>query len=105
LKSLCGYDDGGFARSSAPVRTPASLAALAVSLKLSKSRGSSQEMKKEQVDRWMKPLAPSLQRGARTSRIRQRVLGENDLRMAGAKQDDESDPLWVSPCNESKHVW
>jgi hypothetical protein len=102
LKSLCGYDDNAFSRSSAPVKTPASLAALAVSLKLNTA---THEMSREQVDRWMKPLAPSLQRGRRTGRMRQRILGEEDLAKAGAKQQDTPDALWTSPCNESKHVW
>jgi hypothetical protein len=84
------------------VKTPASLAALAVSLKLNTA---THEMSREQVDRWMKPLAPSLQRGKRTGRMRQRILGEDDLAEAGAKQQDTPDALWTSPCNESKHVW
>jgi hypothetical protein len=102
LKSLCGYDDNAFSRSTAPVKTPAALAALAVALKLNKS---SHEMSVEQVDRWMKPLAPSLQRGTRTGRMRQKILGEEDLAKAGAKQQDSADALWTTPCNESKHVW
>ena len=102
LKSLCGYDDNAFSRSSTPVKTPASLAALALSLKLNPS---AHVMTGEQVDRWIKPLAPSLQRGTRTGRMRQKVLGEGDLAKAGAKQKDDPDDLWMSPCNESKHIW
>lgn len=102
LKSLCGYDDNAFSRSTGPVKPPASLAALAVSLKLNPS---AHEMNGEQVDRWMKPLAPSLQRGTRIGRMRQKILGEEDLAKAGAKRNDQNDSLWTSPCNESKHLW
>ena len=100
LSSLGGLSESNFARSSRSEKTPSSLAAMAASLK--KGRGS---MAEDEIDRWMKPLAPSLQRRKNTDRLRQRLLFEKDLERVGGKEPDESDPLWVSPCNESKHAW
>lgn len=105
LKAISGFDETGLSRSSAPVKPPSSLAALAVSLKVNTTNGANLEMSGSQVNRWIKPLAPSLQRSSKASRVRQRLFGENDLEKVGAKQDDAFDSVWISPCNESKHVW
>lgn len=101
LKSICGYDDSGFSRSTAPVKSASALAALAVSCRVNTGGG----MQDDQIHRWMKPLAPSLRRGSSLSRPRQKILSKADLTSAGEVIDDQSDPLWVSSCNESKHVW
>jgi len=105
LKSLCGFDETGLSRSSAPVKAPASLASLAVTMKKNKVEGAQLVMSDDQIGRWMKPLAPSLQRGARVVRPRQKIFGTAVLSSAGDKTEDKPDELWVSPCNESKHVW
>lgn len=105
LKTMCGFDDTGFSRASNLVKAPAALAALAVTMKQKKSKGADLGMNEEELSRWMKPLAPSLQRGARIIRSRQRIFGTGDLARAGDKSEDKTDGLWVSPCNESKHVW
>lgn len=105
LKSMCGFDDTGFSRSSDLPKAPAAMAALAVTMKQNKSRGSNLEMNDDEIGRWMKPLAPSLQRGARIIRSRQSIFGRDNLASVGDKNEDKSDELWVSPCNESKHVW
>lgn len=102
LKMLGGFDGGGFGRTSGAVKATSSLAALAVTLK--QTRGT-QEMTEAQLDRWIKPLAPSLQRGARTRRSRLRILGEEDLSTVAGKENVEKDSMWLIPCNESKHVW
>lgn len=100
LKSLSGYDNtGSFNRSTSAAKAPASLAALAVSLR----QGG--PMPEAQADRFMKSLAPSLQRGARVRRTRLSLFTEDDLASAGEKIQNPSDPVWVTPCNESKHVW
>lgn len=104
LKSLSGYDESSFARSSNPVKAPASLAALALTLKLNKQRGNL-EMSGEEIARWMKPLAPSLQRGARAVRTRQTIFGKAQLDSIGEKIDNQADPSWISACKEAKHVW
>ena len=104
LKALCGYDESGYSRSISNLKAPAALAALAVAMKEGSQNGV-YGMSKDQVDRWMKPLAPSLQRGSSIVRPRQKILGKGDLAVAGERIVDFSDPLWVSACNESKHVW
>lgn len=102
LKSLCGYDDGSLARSESLPTATASLAALSVATKLNGSNG----MNKNQLERWMKPLAPSLQRGTQFGRARQRLLGEKELAsVGGAISQAKRDPQWMTPCNESRHIW
>ena len=104
LDSLGGLSESGLSRLSGSEKIPSSLAALAASLK--KGQGSSgHSMAADAVDRWIKPLAPSLQRSKNTDRLRQRLLFEKDLESAGGKQVKDSDPIWMSPCNESRHVW
>jgi hypothetical protein len=95
LKTLSGYD-GGF--QSKPVGFPrptASLAALAVS----RSSGWDDMMG------WMKPLAPSLQRGTHFQRARQRLLGERAIGTHVVHRPGSTDRHWLTPCNESRHIW
>jgi hypothetical protein len=102
LKTLSGYGEPAMSSLGAPIRAPSSLAALAVSLKETRGRG----MKPEDIGRWMKPLAPSLQKGNRTlTRSRQRIFGDSQLSHLFKKESLPDDPLWMSYCNESKHVW
>ena len=103
LKTVSGYSAGTFSGQASKPRVPTSIAALATLLKESVERD--EPMSKEQIDRWMKPLAPSLQRKCRGPRIRQRVVGEQDLVAASGEQTDTSDPIWLTPCVEAKHVW
>jgi hypothetical protein len=102
LDSMCGYTSRGIATSGAPLVNTSSFAALALAIKESPRH----QMDQKQIARWMKPLAPSIQNGARTlTRSRQRLFGDAEL--IGLPKSDASppDPFWVSPCNESKHVW
>ena len=101
LKLVSGYNADEF--SSVPAKAPSCMAAVATYLKESKKR--EDPMTDEQVARWMRPLAPTLQRGTRTGRTRQRIAAEADLVAASGQGSNESDPLWVSPCVEAKHVW
>jgi hypothetical protein len=101
LKFISGYNDNTM--SSAPIKAPTSLAALYVFLK--ESGGRENQMSSEQIQRWMRPLAPSLQRCTRVARIRQKLIGEKDLAAAAGQETEAPDPLWVAPCSEAKHVW
>jgi hypothetical protein len=101
LKSLSGYNDNGFARLEVPGKASCSLAALAVALKQSGGK----PMTRDQISRWMKPLAPSVQKGAQIARPRQKLFGTDDLSGIGQSEALPSDSFWVSACSESKHVW
>jgi hypothetical protein len=105
MKSLCGYSNGVSSLVADPVTTSGSLAALALFLKLKAGDSRAPEMSDSEVERWIKPLAPSLQRGAREGRSRQSIFGEKDLESAGRTEADTLDSMWISPCNETKHVW
>ena len=101
LKAVCGYDSSSLGRESLPAAT-ASLAALCVATKLNGANG----MPAKQREEWMKPMAPSLQRGTQFRRARQRLLGEKALDAAGgARSQTKPDPQWSTPCNESRHIW
>jgi hypothetical protein len=96
LEALCQQESqSGKAGGSA---TAASLAALAL------------ELRKKQIPdgdftkRWMKPLAPSLQRGNRTGRLRARIMGEAAFSKVG-KVEQVKDKLFSTETSESKHVW
>lgn len=103
LKSLSGYDEGALSRSSGLPTATASLAALCVSKKVN---GPNHQMSEDHLKRWMKPLAPSLQRGTHFGRARQRLLGERELEAVGGTQiKTNTDPQWSTPCNESRHIW
>jgi hypothetical protein len=104
LNAISGLDDSRGPRLSAAKKPCAALAALAVCLKQGPARGSN-GMTEDQVDRWMKPLAPSIQHGTRFARPRHRIFTTAELEKAGGKTTVTSDSVWVTPCNESKHVW
>lgn len=105
LESLSGGKESDFARSSKTEKFASSLAALALVLKKAQS-SSDVSMPKDQIDRHMKALAPSIQRAQGFGRPRQRLLVEKDIEKAAGKADDlDSDSIWATPCNESKHVW
>lgn len=106
LKSLGGCGDNGRARvPSGAAKSSSSLAALALSFKMNSGSRCKQGMNADQVNCWMKPLAPSLQRSKFTNRARQRIIGEKDLENLERREVDDLSSLWTTPCNESKHVW
>ena len=96
LESLCQHD--GQAGKSSGSTTAASLAALALELKKRKTT--------EGIftKRWMKPLAPSFQRGKRTGRLRPRIIGETAFSRIG-KTEQTRNKLFSTETSESKHVW
>lgn len=97
LEALSGLEQSGLPTANA------SLAALASSFKVN---GPGQGMNDEKINQWIKPLAPSLQKETRFGRVRQRLLGEGALGRAGGSEEQTTmDPLWLSPCNESRHIW
>ena len=103
LKSISGYGEQGLSSSSGIPTATTSLAALATHMKI---KSSSQQMDANQTQKWIKPLAPSLQRGTQFPRVRQRLLGERALSAAvGAQRGADPDPQFLSPCNESRHIW
>lgn len=105
LKSMSGCKDGEFKQTSGIVTAPASLAGLAFRLKLMVDDHRAFEMGASEINGWIKPLAPSLQRGPGAGRPRPIIFGEKDLENAGGKDVDSIESLWATPCNESKHVW
>jgi len=101
LRSLGGYDESSMS-SGLPTAT-SSLAALAGNMR---TKTTQKPMDNHHVKRWMNPLAPSLQRGTHYRRARQRLVGEKVLESACCAQDEILvDPQWLSPCNESRHIW
>eukprot|EP00977_Amphora_coffeiformis_P021910 scaffold10056_cov164-Amphora_coffeaeformis.AAC.7 len=105
IQSISGLGQGGLSRSAAPMKLPASLAALALSLKQARNRGQEPGMASENIIRWMVPTAPSLQKGSRMGRLRGSILGEEILEKAGDVKENPTDPIWVTACSEAKHVW
>ncbi|GKY97024.1 hypothetical protein MPSEU_000661200 [Mayamaea pseudoterrestris] len=102
LQTLSGYGQRGISSSGVPVKTHTSIAALALSLQ----QGHGREMQSDDINRYMKPLAPSLQRGSKSmTRSRQNLLGESNIGGLKKKHVDAPDPIWTQPCNESRHVW
>jgi hypothetical protein len=96
LESLCQQD--GQAGKSSGSTTASSLAALALELKKNKTP------KGDFTKRWMKPLAPSFQRGKRTGRLRPRIIGETAFSKIG-KTEQIKDKLFSTETSESKNVW
>ena len=105
LRVVSGYGAGGLSRTPGDTKLPSSVAALVLSQKSAKMRGAEVGMTREDIDRWMKPLAPSVQKGGRLRRSRQRLIGEEDLSQAGEKQQIAEDALWSTSCKEAKHIW
>ena len=77
----------------------ASLAALAAELKKGGAAADDSFTKQ-----WMRPLAPSMQRGRKIGRIRPRIIGESVFEVIGKSQPIQ-DRLFSSETNESKLVW
>jgi hypothetical protein len=94
LKTLSGYR-GTQSKPAGFPRPTASLAALAVS-----RRSGGGDLKG-----WLKPLAPSLQRGTHFQRARQRLLGERAIGAPVVHRPASTDRHWLTPCNESRHIW
>lgn len=106
LSSLSGFGEHVRARQPTSTKSSSSLAALALCCHTNAMTPSNQRgMTVDQLNVWILPLAPSLQRSKLAGRSRQRILGEKDLERAGGKEVDDSDSVWATPCNESKHVW
>eukprot|EP00522_Entomoneis_paludosa_P008904 CAMPEP_0172451960 /NCGR_PEP_ID=MMETSP1065-20121228/9758_1 /TAXON_ID=265537 /ORGANISM="Amphiprora paludosa, Strain CCMP125" /LENGTH=3022 /DNA_ID=CAMNT_0013203931 /DNA_START=83 /DNA_END=9152 /DNA_ORIENTATION=- len=105
LNLVSGFEESGLGRSSGVPRLPSSVAALALSQKIARASGGELVMEAEHIDRWMKPLAPSLQKGGRLRRVRNRLIGTGALSSAGERIPKDVDPLWTSSCKEAKHVW
>ena len=105
LESLSGARESDFARASKTETFASSLAALALRLKKAQ-KSSDAFMPKGQTTRYMTALAPSIQRARGVGRPRQRLLVEMDIEKAAGKAKElMSDPIWATPCNESKHFW
>lgn len=105
IQKVSGLGQGGLAGSSALTKLPSTLAALSLSLKQARNRGQEPGMAPENIIRWMVPTAPSLQKGSRLGRIRGGLLGEEILEKAGDVKENLTDPVWITACNETKHVW
>ena len=105
LKVVSGFGGGGLGQQSGDCKLPGSLAALVLSLKNSRMRGVDLGMSSDEIDRWMKPLAPSLQKGGKIRRTRQKLMGETEIGSAGENEATPEDPLWTTPCKEAKHIW
>lgn len=104
LGLISGYGEGGVSQPSGEMRLSSAVAAVILSLRNAKTRGGDFAMNGAEIDRWIKPLAPSLQKGGRFRRVRQRLVGESLLSKAGEKKE-EDDPLWTTACNQAKHIW
>jgi hypothetical protein len=105
LQALCQSDSQGAKTSSATAA--ASLAALALELK-SKKIQSGQPTSGDFSKRWMQSLAPSLQRGKRMGRLRQRIIGEEAFSIVAGKHGQKTlaqDQLFKTSLIEAKHVW
>jgi hypothetical protein len=114
LKALSGYGDDGSARTASHSSTTSSLAALAIDLKsrqvngkVPQDGGEVEKASDEFRRRWMTQLAPSIQRGRKLQRARHRLIGEDAIGKATRGMDKavQPDSRWLTPCNESKHIW
>lgn len=111
LENLSGFGDTGISRSHVQTSSTASLAALVLDIQnrknSSKSGDQNSKMSEDLSKRWMRQLAPSLQRCGRLGRVRQRLVGEEALKNAlGGKDETVSrSRIWSVSCNESRHVW
>lgn len=112
LRALCGIGEDG--RSSSSRSSASSIAALALDLRTMQQKGEMRvtngripTMNDEFCRRWMRQLAPSVQRSQRAQRVRQRLLGEEAIDKAVTRKLEtvEQDTKWNNPCNETKHVW
>jgi hypothetical protein len=114
LKALSGYGVDGSARIASHSTTSSSLAALAIDLKSRQVKGKMpldggefEKTSDEFRRRWMTQLAPSIQRGRKLQRARHRLIGEDAIGRAtrGTDKAVHPDSRWLTPCNESKHIW
>jgi hypothetical protein len=81
------------------VSSVASLAALAA--ELHRTRGVADE---NFIKDWMRPLAPSIQRGRKLGRNRPRIMGESAFQVI-SKSEPLQDRLFSTEIHESKLVW
>lgn len=101
-KSLCGYNQGSRGR---PESIPAATSSLAAISVIAKTDGLDAMTTSQKVE-WARPLAPSLQRCTKFGRARQRLLGGKELdAVRCAARPPQTEPQWLTPCNESRHIW
>lgn len=99
LESLCHSQDTSQIGKSTRTTTAASLAAL--SLEIQKNMGAPSY---DFCQRWVRPLAPSYQKGKKFGRLRPRIIGES----AFTKMEGKSklvDKLFATETSEMKLVW
>jgi hypothetical protein len=102
IEAIC-QSDAQMSKSSCTAT--AALAALALEIKNKRVRAG-QPTSGDFSKRWMKRLAPSLLRGKRTGRSRQRIIGEGALaKLGGTEKSNKGTKMFVSELNEAKHVW
>ena len=103
LQSLCQSDSQiGKAGGS---NAASCLAALALEYKTRKV-APGQPTSEDFTKKWMKHLSPSLQRGRRAGRIRQRIIGESAFaKLLGKPTKLSRDRLFSTEMSEAKHVW
>ena len=98
------HSDSQMGKSSSCTAT-ASLAALAQEIKAKKVQAG-QPASEDFSKRWMKSLAPSLLRGKRTGRIRQRIIGESAFAKISSTNDrTKGSNLFSTELSEVRHVW
>jgi len=114
LKALSGFGEEGYGRSSSFNHSSASLAALALDLRtrsqngtLKLCNGEFEKMNDAISRRYIRQLAPSIQRSHRSNRVRHRLIGEEAVDKAVTRKQETKDPdkLWSTACNESRHIW
>jgi hypothetical protein len=101
LHCLSGLNDIGMnVNSVATIMSSASLAAVSALVKAS----SDLNMSHENIESWMKPLAPTFQQCKGVTQSRQHLVGKR-LEVVTGTMSEECERIWTTPCNESKHVW
>jgi hypothetical protein len=104
MKSISGYSENGKMKRSESGKPSSSLSALALySNRISESTSNQEDAADSQITDLVKSLAPSLLRSKVSNRSRQKLIGGKV--MAIRHKIISGDPIWNTPCNESKHVW
>ena len=103
LKSLSGSVENRTANRLEHGKASTSFAALAELSKVSHTTKVKTGISVKDMSRSVSMLAPSLQRSKLSSRSRQGLIRGELVGTSIAKIP--SDPVWNTPCNESKHVW
>lgn len=69
------------------------------------TRPQNQDISDQNINRWMKPLAPSIVSSVRSDRTRHFLLAPNLLELDNEIAGRTKDFMWKSQCTEAKHVW